>query len=317
MAAYYIKRPCFVIIHTMENELFTAKKHMDFEVIMDLAVINARNDLPHIGNDERCKLIVLSKGIVSLTVNGKRKDLKAPSALYLSDRDKVTFSKDRKFQAVMIFFKPSVVNDAFTYERLYAGEFEDTEGTTLFQDYLLIRNFVFDDPFSPKAASFTPETLADMLDITDKLDRELKFSMDGYWSCRSRSYFIELLYKLKYCYANNSTTGESNASFISRVHEFIFSHISEKITLERLTSEFNVNRNALNRIFRAETGLTCIDYINYQRMSLARLWLTDTGIPVSEIARRLGFEDPNYFSKAFRKATGRSPTQYRTDSPDE
>ena len=141
--------------------------------------------------------------------------------------------------------------------------------------------------------------------------------MDGYWPCRSRSYFIELLYKLKYCYANNSTTGESNASFISRVHEFIFSHISEKITLERLTSEFNVNRNALNRIFRAETGLTCIDYINDQRMSLARLWLSDTGIPVSEIARRLGFEDPNYFSKAFRKATGRSPTQYRTDSPDE
>ncbi len=81
-----------------------------------------------------------------------------------------------------------------------------------------------------------------------------------------------------------------------------------------VTTEFNLNRNTLNKVCVEETGMTCMNFLAEHRMNLAKYWLSDTEIPVFEIAQRLGFEDPNYFNKVFRKATGKSPTKYRKDT---
>ena len=298
----------------MDEKLYTSKVYGDYERIVDLVVFKGRNELPHVDNAERCKLVLLCKGALSFELNGIPMEFKAPAAIYLSDRDKFVLKGGAKYQAYIILFKPYVINDAFTYERLYSHEFDDLEGSTIYQDYLLIRNFIFNDAMSPKAASFVPSSLSNMVEIIEKIDGELKLKVDGFWPCRSRSYLIELLYKLKYCYVNNATTGMNNAGFVSRLYEYFNNHLSEKITLDMITSEFGVNRNTLNKICVDETGMTCMAFLNDHRMSLAGYWLSDTDIPVFEIAKRLSFDDPNYFNKVFRKATGKSPTQYRKDS---
>ena len=298
----------------MGEQLYTLRKYCGYEILLDLAVFKFKSELPYVDNNERCKLILLSKGNLVIELNGDLMDLKAPSAIYLSDRDILKIRKESKYQAYIIFFKPFVINDAFTYERLYTLEFESLEGSTLYHDYLLVRNFIFQDSQSPKAASFIPRSLADMIDIIEKLDAELKLSVDGFWPCRSRSYFIELLFKLKYCFISNSTTGENNTAFVSRLYEYFNNHIREKITLEMVTTEFNLNRNTLNKVCVEETGMTCMNFLAEHRMNLAKYWLSDTDLPVFEIAQRLGFEDPNYFNKVFRKATGKSPTKYRKDT---
>ena len=298
----------------MEEKLYTLKRYCDYERLLDLVVLRTKNELPYVDDKDHCKLVLLSKGGLTFDLNGKPFDLKAPSAIYLSDKDVLEIKKESKYQAYIVIFKPIVINDAFTYERLYSGEFDNMNGTTIYQDYLLIRNFLFSDTESPKASSFIPKSLSDMVDIIEKLDAELKLSVDGYWPCRSRSYFIELLYKLKFCFIGNSTTGENNAAFVSRLYDYINKHLAEKITLEMITSEFNVNRNTLNKICVEETGMTCMSYLNEHRMNLAKYWLSDTDIPIFEIAQRLSFDDPNYFNKVFRKAAGKSPTQYRKES---
>ncbi|MBR5357930.1 MAG: helix-turn-helix transcriptional regulator [Clostridiales bacterium] len=298
----------------MEECLYTSKRYGDYERILPFVVFRGKNDLPHVDNDEMCKLVVLSKGRLVFDLNGKPMEFKAPAAIYLSERDKFNIKSVSGYQAYIILFKPDVINDAFSYERLYSREFDDLEGSTIYQDYLLIRNFIFNDIQSPKAASFVPSSLADIVNLTEKIAAELKLKHDGYWPCRSRSYFIELLYKLKYCYIGNASTGENNAGFVSRLYEYFNNHLNEKITLEMLTSEFGVNRNTLNKVCVEETGLTCLSFLNEHRMNLAKYWLSDTDIPVFEIAQRLSFDDPNYFNKVFRKATGKSPTQYREES---
>ena len=295
----------------MGEQLYTLRKYCGYEILMDLVVFKFKNELPYVDNNEHCKLILLSKGNLVIELNGNLMELKAPSAIYLSDRDILKIKKESKYQAYIIFFKPYIINDAFTYERLYSREFENIDGSTLYQDYLLVRNFIFQDSKSPKAASFIPRSLADMVDIIEKLDAELKLSVDGYWPCRSRSYFIELLFKLKYCFINNSTTGENNTAFVSRLYDYFNNHIREKITLEMVTTEFNLNRNTLNKVCVEETGMTCMTFLAEHRMNLAKYWLSDTDLPVFEIAQRLGFEDPNYFNKVFRKATGKSPPKFR------
>lgn len=75
--------------------------------------------------------------------------------------------------------------------------------------------------------------------------------------------------------------------------------------------ELRVTPSHLNRAVKAETGRNAGEWIESARLSLARNLLRDPSVPVSEIAYRLGFEDPAYFSRFFRKLTGMSPTDFR------
>jgi two-component system response regulator YesN len=64
-------------------------------------------------------------------------------------------------------------------------------------------------------------------------------------------------------------------------------------------------------MFRSEFGETITHYILRRRLELAAKLLLTTPLLVKEIAVRSGFQTEYYFSRAFRKAQGVSPTQYR------
>ena len=67
----------------------------------------------------------------------------------------------------------------------------------------------------------------------------------------------------------------------------------------------------LCRIFHAEYGIPPLKYVHMLRIGRAKLLLNDMTLGVSEIAYRVGFNDPVYFSELFRKMTGASPSEYR------
>ena len=75
--------------------------------------------------------------------------------------------------------------------------------------------------------------------------------------------------------------------------------------------ELGVTPNHLNRVVKSETGRSAGEWIENARLALARTLLHDHGIPISEVSYRLGFEDPAYFSRFFRKLVGMSPTDFR------
>ncbi|MBN8712135.1 MAG: hypothetical protein BGO12_23005 [Verrucomicrobia bacterium 61-8] len=66
----------------------------------------------------------------------------------------------------------------------------------------------------------------------------------------------------------------------------------------------------LCRLFRAEYGIPPLKYVRGLRIDRAKLLLNDTILSVSEIAYRVGFSDPVYFSELFRKITGSPPSEY-------
>ena len=57
--------------------------------------------------------------------------------------------------------------------------------------------------------------------------------------------------------------------------------------------------------------MTCLNYLLNLRMDLAKILLTKTELPISEIGARVGFPDPNYFAKIFRRETGVTPSRFR------
>lgn len=67
----------------------------------------------------------------------------------------------------------------------------------------------------------------------------------------------------------------------------------------------------LCRLFRAEYGIPPLKYVHGLRIDKAKLLLNDTLLSISEIADRVGFDDPVYFSELFRKTVGTPPSAYR------
>lgn len=66
-----------------------------------------------------------------------------------------------------------------------------------------------------------------------------------------------------------------------------------------------------SRLFRREAGVTFQQFLAQTRIERASRLLVDTGLTISEIGARVGYEDPAYFSRFFRRQTGLTPSEYR------
>ena len=72
-----------------------------------------------------------------------------------------------------------------------------------------------------------------------------------------------------------------------------------------------VTPNYLNKTVKAHTRRTAIDWIEIARLNMAKQFLKDRNMPISEIAEKTGLVDQSYFSRFFKKKTGITPSQYR------
>ena len=80
------------------------------------------NAIPeYINDDSTYKIIILEKGILEITSSGEKREVKAPAIIGLTQYDKLECRVIQSIKAFIIFFKPSVIRDEFTYERIDIG----------------------------------------------------------------------------------------------------------------------------------------------------------------------------------------------------
>ena len=270
--------------------------------------------LPDYINDATTyKLIILENGILQIKSDGADIEVKAPAVIMLSQKDKLDYRIMQSIKADILFFKPSVIRDEFSFERIDKGEFEKTVGQVIYQDFILIRFFKEFPELKDRIIALPMNGLKRLKDMFTSCEVELKGQRDGFWPCRSRSYLMEILYFIVYSYIEVSPDSEEsneNAEF-SKITEYLNEHIDEQITLETLTKEFMINRNKLNEIFEKQASMTCLNYLMNLRIDLAKILLTKTELPITEISSRVGYPDANYFTKVFSKNTGMTPSKYR------
>lgn len=80
---------------------------------------------------------------------------------------------------------------------------------------------------------------------------------------------------------------------------------------ETLAGILHISRRHLGRLMRRYYGMTYAEKINSLRVEMAKRLLVTTDLPVSEIARKVGFTTPQYFIRVFRKYGGGTPGDYR------
>ncbi|MCR4902756.1 MAG: AraC family transcriptional regulator [Butyrivibrio sp.] len=101
------------------------------------------------------------------------------------------------------------------------------------------------------------------------------------------------------------------SSSIQQVIEYIDLHLSEEITLIKLSDTVNLSVSRLSAIFKSETGDTIMSFVAKQRCKKAANLLKETNYPISEISSFVGYTDNNYFVKVFKKIYNATPSEYR------
>lgn len=104
---------------------------------------------------------------------------------------------------------------------------------------------------------------------------------------------------------------DSPPSWLVRVTSHIEAHPSDILTVDQLAGIAGLSRAHFVRQFARLAGVPPSEYVFRTRMARAARLLQSSNLTVLDIALSLGFADPNYFAKAFRRAFDVSPTEFR------
>lgn len=107
----------------------------------------------------------------------------------------------------------------------------------------------------------------------------------------------------------NQNGGEGNA--IRSVKKRIDEQYSKNLTIKELAAEVYLSPTYLSYLFKQKTGYTINDYITAVRMEKAKELLRDPKNTLYDIARAVGYHEPGYFTRIFKKYTGQIPSRYR------
>jgi two-component system response regulator YesN len=99
---------------------------------------------------------------------------------------------------------------------------------------------------------------------------------------------------------------------VEAVSEIIRSRFSEDLSLDAVAQEVRISPFYLSRIFRQVTGASFIDYLTAIRIRKAKELLRDPQYSVKEVSTLVGYSDPSYFSRVFRRVEGLPPSRLRS-----
>ena len=100
---------------------------------------------------------------------------------------------------------------------------------------------------------------------------------------------------------------------IEQAVALIGERFAEKLTLRDVAGSIHINESYLSKLFKKEIGVGFTDYLNTLRIQKSVELLADSDRNLLEIAGRVGFEDQSYFTKVFKKITGKTPRQFKSE----
>lgn len=106
---------------------------------------------------------------------------------------------------------------------------------------------------------------------------------------------------------------ESVHEIIGKAKHYIDEHLTEELSVSNIAASLYITPNYFSRLFKRVTREGCNEYIVRKRIEKAKSLLETTSLKTGKIAMMVGYRDTNYFSLAFKKHTGLSPTKYREE----
>ena len=98
---------------------------------------------------------------------------------------------------------------------------------------------------------------------------------------------------------------------VALLKDYLKKNLQKKITLAELGMRMHCSTVTLTKAFRRETGTSIMQYLQEKRLQYAKKLLSETNMPIKEVAERCGFAEPPYFSRCFKREFGVSPKDCR------
>ena len=115
-------------------------------------------------------------------------------------------------------------------------------------------------------------------------------------------------------YRDSHPNGQ-HAPLIRQAKEYIEHHYADpELSLNEVAAQANLSASHFSAVFSQETGQTFKEYLTQIRISKAKELLRMTMLRSAEIAYQVGYNDPHYFSSVFKKHTGLSPIEFRSQA---
>ena len=258
-------------------------------------------------------LMLMYEGMAHFEVHGKTFEAMAPCFVCFDESESPKLLKKRGLKCDSVYFSPTFLNVNMTFSRIHSGNYEQLAEI---HDLFLLKPFT--DPKRYVVPIFD-ECLGNMQRLFALLEDELREQPDWYWSCRSRSYFMEIILLLERTYGwvgqNNSVERANKIlnPYLKNAVIYIENHYRNVLTLDDLVKAASLNRSSLTKLFKDELEMTPIEYLWHHRMNVAKKLLEYTNLPVKDIVNRCGFKTVQHFSRRFEERFGCNPTTFRAD----
>jgi len=284
-------------------DLITVENYYYNGYTLAISVANDLQTLESSDANDFYKILFMESGTLHIRLNGNEYILTGASSLCLNEKDEITICGPHADPISILYFKPSVINNKFTFDTFGCS---DVLSTSEHQDLFYLSPFRKDMRLSSKLLCLQAMESAVLKNKLRLLREQLALQDNANWPCRSRSYLFEILFMLARPYEEKESLLpiQINSRFskltIDVIHHLQTSY-DKKETIDNLALLFHSNRTTLLQDFKKSTGQSINRYVTQLRMTMAAALLRDTELTVNEICERTGFSDISYFSKAFKK----------------
>ena len=261
-------------------------------------------------------LIILSKGRLEFNIDGQKITATAPAFLCFDESENPVLISKTKAQYTCIYFHPTFLNVNMTFELLRSNSYNDIAST---HDMFLLKPFINKEYVIPII-----DTGVEKIETSaEYMAKELTEQRDWYWSCRGRSYFMEIIIAVERMYGlmgyGISHQMSDNAPIIKNpmlrdAVLYIEGHYGENITLSDISANAGINHTTLTALMKQELGCTAIEYLMKYRITVSKKQLAFTEVPIKDIANMTGFKTVQHYSRIFKEITGTTPAEFRKAS---
>ena len=148
-------------------------------------------------------------------------------------------------------------------------------------------------PMSRKVSRI--DIVKELLELETSVDMGLRFAL-----------FLGELEK-----QSKETKSDYENGIIPEAMKFVETHYNEDISMDEVAKQVNVSYHYFSKIFKSQMGKSFTDYLTDLRIEKSMKMLQTTPLSIKEISSEIGYNDPNYYCKIFKKVTGVTPTEFR------
>lgn len=261
-------------------------------------------------------LIILTKGRINFTVDRIDYSANAPAFICFDEKDNPIFDIKSGSEYTTVYFHPKFLNVNMCFELLRSANYSDIATT---HDMFMLKPFIDGAHIIPISETHTKK----IKQSADYMIEELQYQRDWYWSCRGRSYFMEIIIYLERMYGligYGRQLEKADNSFLiedTRLRDavlYVESNYSDALTLAKISANIGVSQTVLTSLMRNSFDCSVMEYVKKYRILVAKKQLAFTDVPIKDIANMVGFKTVQHFGRVFKEHTGATPADYRKTS---